>query len=177
MTTKFTTIFGLVYFWYPTAVVGLIIAIVIDALNRHSFRRFAHIFQEGFERVAPRIANCDAPSSVVHKIWTINTVAAVYHIDPNLVCASLFISACVPVFHVPLRQQFAAPTPATHTCPAFEINCAYRSHRSTIALTMPISIALEARPREDTPAAKFLSGKIKALHRRFIPNAPEGSQY
>lgn len=48
----------------PFAVAGLVIAVVVKALNRHSFRTRPHVGVEVLERVTPTIANGDSTRPV-----------------------------------------------------------------------------------------------------------------
>lgn len=66
----------------PAAIVGVIVAVVVDAIYRISIWLFAHVCEEGFEAVAPSFAHVDASSAVSSVVDIGWAVAPRYSVAP-----------------------------------------------------------------------------------------------
>ena len=69
----------------PLTVTRFIVALVADAVERHSRRRFAHICEEGFEAFAPAFANFNASAAVIFELACLRIAAALDHGVPGII--------------------------------------------------------------------------------------------
>lgn len=72
--------------WNPSAITRLIVAVVINTIQRQPIRRFAHILKKVVE-VQPTLAHGDTSSSVEIEVHILRTVATLQHVFPCCLCA------------------------------------------------------------------------------------------
>lgn len=69
----------------PSAVVGRVRAIIVDAVKRFALGRVSHVFVKRGKRVAPGITNGDPSLSVVYEFFVKRLMTTVYHRLPGFV--------------------------------------------------------------------------------------------
>lgn len=69
----------------PSAVAGLVVAVIIDAVKLKAWWTVSHISVKVLERLAPSIAYRNTSSSVVLPIRPIGVCAALDHVVPGVV--------------------------------------------------------------------------------------------
>jgi hypothetical protein len=83
----------------PADVAGLVVAIIVDPINRVLWRGTrANITKEGSKVQAPFFAHLDAPSAVAEVGSILGIKAALSRLHPNLELRCLHASACMAVF-------------------------------------------------------------------------------
>jgi hypothetical protein len=74
-------VLGLLLRRFPSAVLGLVWAIVIDSPDRHSRWRMSHVFKEGVDAIPPA-ANRDPPAAVPPERTVLGVIAPPVHSTP-----------------------------------------------------------------------------------------------
>ena len=75
----------------PSAITWLVVAVVVDAVDRVIGRRFLpHVGIERLERIAPAVAHANAASAVVVKGVIVSVVAPHLHPDPSAILNGFF---------------------------------------------------------------------------------------
>lgn len=72
----------------PLDIVRFIVAVIVDAIKRESWRRISHVGVEVFKRLKPSRANSDSAFTVILKGWVLRIIAALFNAAPNTVCSS-----------------------------------------------------------------------------------------
>src|SRR6478736_1836811 len=89
---------------HPTTIPWLIIAIIVDPIERQSGRAFGHVLQERIEAIYPFITDLDASIFVVFLAPYAIAVCAAFHVLPRLIGAR-----APPAMHEPpFLQQTTA---------------------------------------------------------------------
>lgn len=74
----------LFFFGRPFAIGRLVIAIIVDAIDRMTWRRSpTNIGQKGQEAIAPSGANLNPPSAIIWKVMYFIVVTTVTNINPS----------------------------------------------------------------------------------------------
>lgn len=116
----------------PAAIPRLIIAVVIDAINRHAIWRQAHVSNK-VPKIIPAITDGDAPPSVIFERTVIGVSASFAHRTPN-VKNSVMAQAVNGIARF-CEFPFEATTRARHAIP--EGGADYCALRPAIATTKP----------------------------------------
>jgi len=69
----------------PAAVARFVIAVVVDAVNRQSWRAIAHVVAEVF-KARPPFADGDPAATVERKVNSVRIQAAFFHCYPGSIC-------------------------------------------------------------------------------------------
>ena len=98
----------------PSAIIRIIPAIVIDAIEGQPCGAFAHIDDE-IPEIAPPFTDGNTSPAVVVEARVVPVVASVDHVKPRIVCTASLSVSCVSVFgaiiyfgHGNLSPRFAA---------------------------------------------------------------------
>jgi hypothetical protein len=78
----------------PAAVSGRVRAIIINAVDAHPIRPWAHIFNESLERIAPSITDSDAPSSVFSVVLAARVQASLFDLLPDVPYLRMSLAVC-----------------------------------------------------------------------------------
>lgn len=163
----------------PAAVARLIVAVVVDAIERMQERGArAHVGVEGGERVPPAIADGDAAAAVIRPRGVRATETAAFHGAPRFVFGRALQAVGAPCA-VEIREQASA----TSGMPAPQRS---RGHLHGIAAIAPrqpdrlvVSVMQRSR-RDDQPADtlpdaidKRHSHRLQILPRAGAPFAPD----
>ena len=99
----------------PFAVLGLVVAIIVYALDAVARWTRTHICKEVLERIAPAVADRNAAPSVTRPSWALWVGAAHLHSPPNLI----FGQPRYPDLEPPIKKWFAVsqPTGVVHRTP------------------------------------------------------------
>ena len=155
----------------PPNVTGLVVAVVVDSINRQ-FRRWSasYVGKECLKVITPFIANRDTPSAVIFVSGIFGIEAAVFYRVPN----SIF-SGFSKLFTLTVNK-FVFSTPiSTIATAAFRKTIAKICPRNlpfsaAIATTEPIgstAFSSFSRDSQNRPATKSLVAQIKN-HRRTL---------
>lgn len=73
----------LFFFGSPAAIVGCVITIIIDSIQRvFGTGTFPHVVIEGDKRVSPALAYCNSSTTIQMKLWSVGAVTATNHVFP-----------------------------------------------------------------------------------------------
>lgn len=158
----------LLYTSSPTAISGLIVARVVDSINRHLWRRLTHVFQEGFKAIAPALAHFDAAAAVIGEVFAFRVVNASFDAAPNhinirlrsLERMSVFAFAGMAVLRLISCLGFAAT--AANRMTIFQMGDVNDGHGSAIALAKPSrsSAFRHLKKTQNGQSTKTLTGYI-----------------
>lgn len=73
----------------PAAIAGLVVAVAVDAVERHPIGTLPHVLEEVVE-LGPPITNGDAPRPVSLERWVFGTGTARVHCSPAIPCRLVF---------------------------------------------------------------------------------------
>lgn len=85
-------IIGLFFSSRPSAVSRLIVARIINTINRQSSRARSHIAQKCFKRIGPLFAHSNSAPAVAVPFWNVRVVAPAFHCRPY----AIFRRHCSP---------------------------------------------------------------------------------
>ena len=131
----------------PAAVAGLVVAVVVDAIDGMSRRRsLAHVRDEGGERL-PSLTDANAPAAVPLVVRSLRVLASVFHGRPHTILGAGLAAREVTVNAVRLG---APPRPVTATGDdpaAGHVVDVDLLRRATLApkLAVPVPVARAAR--------------------------------
>src|SRR5581483_4016810 len=163
----------------PAAVARLVVAVVVDALNRHAFGAFwtrTHVVRKIFKTGIPSLTNLDAAAAVVSVAPVLRVAASGPHLSPNVVDRRS-ISSMLPRT---VANQFRHVASAGLRCAAPQTGRLRYGRVSAIAYAAPSRLAgAAARSAASTSyaldnqkPAKFLAGNIEtkraATHARTL---------
>lgn len=123
----------------PPAITGLIVAIIVDSVNRQARWRFTHVSKEVLES-PPAFADCDAPTPVVAVMFIVWVRATMNHACPRRIGFRLPPSPGMPMlrhFDVSGNHQFMTDASATIGCPFSQDVPMNGVVVSTVAVTQP----------------------------------------
>jgi len=128
----FSSIIVLLHPRRPATIVWFVIAIVVNAIKREARRLFAHVRKEIFKAVAPTVANLDAATAVIFKLFNPWIVASRFHVGPSAECGTVSKSVGNTLFPSSFPLKAAARLRVTAT----QITCTdgYFNSASTAAL-------------------------------------------
>lgn len=155
----------------PSAVAGLVIAIIVSSIQCHVFRPFSHILSKSFEAVPPTLANRYPSAAVVLPHFVIRIAASVNHPSPRIVRCSPASSVDSFGFCRPLalitsaRLSMAAPHSA---CLDYGAISTVTTARPKYAC--PILSVFYPVERFDKKTIEFFPGKILASELKSIDN-------
>lgn len=159
-------IVSLGFFVSPTAIVRLIVAIGIDAVNCQPRRRLAHVGQEILEQ-KPSIANSDAASAVVTELSALRSETAALHKLPDV--PRLRFAHHVPALQGADALAINLPAPASARLSGRGLKESSRTDKlraATVALAKPdrprVWLGMEANDRY--PAVFLPSHILKQRH-------------
>jgi len=69
----------------PSAILRGVWAIVVNSINRHSWRPITHISVKGFERISPFVAYVNSSAAIIFPIFCVWICAALDHGGPSVV--------------------------------------------------------------------------------------------
>jgi len=156
----------------PSAIVRLVVAVVVDAINRVVLRCAAHVMQEGIETSHPLFAHLDTPASVVTEDRQIWVSASRAHLNPRSILAALRLSVRRRTFDGSLDRQAAT------TANVLKAKISGGCHRfaSAVASTLPTRRGCFTRLRDalkNNKATEVLADEINAALSHFSNYTPE----
>ena len=92
-----TAIISLLFRRSPTAIAGFVRTVVVDAVERQSKRRIAHVGIEVF-KYEPSFTDCDAATAVVFPVFVVWIGAASEHFRPSIIRCRFALSRGLSVF-------------------------------------------------------------------------------
>jgi hypothetical protein len=161
----------------PAAVGRLVVAVVVDAVNRMAWRRLAaHVCQKVLVRLAPSVADSDPPASVSVKPVIMRVGAAHYHRAPRPKFSGDSTDSCVAMRRHPLAQLVLVEAPTAHGVAIAKAGAVNHALSSTIASAQPIRSTMKALgPRKNCIASESLSGCKHDSGHGHSPIIPEAS--
>ncbi len=150
----------------PSHVARLVIAVVVDAVNRMVRRWLAsHVLKERHELVAPSFTDGDASSTVAGEVLIVGVVAPRSHSIP----LGIFWALAHPVRSVRSRCAFAHKASAGLRLLVAQRASFSVSGIAAIALAAPVNHAIEStrKPKND-PSAEALSRNVYHSHTSII---------
>jgi len=139
--------------WNPTAIFMTVWAIVINALQRMTFRPFAHVLNEVRKGLFPALANYYPAPAIVRVFLAMRSVASAAHFDPT---------SCGRGIGHPVLNLTA---PATFGASCAKIAPKNMAHSSAIASAKPASPTVfkdgpfvYLHSRDDIPWEQFNQG-------------------
>ena len=147
---------------FPSAVRGLVVAIVIDAADGVSGTPWrwwasAHVGQKIVEGLRPSIAYAYAPAAIVAEVIGMRVGAAFLHLRPGLVLARQFAATTVPVLQIDRGAVFTPAFDAVATAGLrstfYKLLHPDYSGRPAFASALP---SRRARVLDDGPAPELL---------------------
>lgn len=153
----------------PAAVVRLVVAPVVDAIQRHALRPLAHVCKERLER-HPLITHADSPPAIPRVTRIDGVQAALLHGSPRLVSRRVGH----PVDEMGLITAFLARHAMS---PATRGQLGLHRYDLTTAVTAAIPRALRAAVRQpqDNKATKVLAFEVFPLHKRQCTTFTRGA--
>lgn len=156
----------------PSAVIGTVWAVVVNAIDGATFRARPHVAQKTAEIMAPLWRHVDAACSVVFEMFVMRVVAAVFRGTPRVV----FARVASPVLGEPLNQQLHAITTTTPAVASLQVvgcDC-YGAPARTPAFPEGVS-SVPFDERYDSEPIKHVSSEIVSSHGLSIsrPNSIE----
>lgn len=145
----------------PPTIPRAIVAVVVNAINRHASWAITHVGQELLKDV-PFFANSYASTSIVRKVFRGRVFTPLPHTAPNVV-RSCFALAVAPV--IPARPLFQHEAPARHCSPIADVRAISLSLLAAVAQEPPYGPAFRAAPHgaeRDEPAKPF-PGEVNKL--------------
>jgi hypothetical protein len=107
---RMPSIVGLIASGAPYAVVGFIIAVIVEAFNRVPWRRTrTHVGKEQNE-IAPSLTYDDAAPAIVDEVWVVWVAASGEHSGPDIVFRKSPFTWILSVFPVSVCGCFAMET-------------------------------------------------------------------
>lgn len=143
----------------PSAILGRIVGVVVDPIEREPGSRISHVGVER-ARIAPPLAHANSASAVPMKAKTVRVVAAADHSDPSLIpaCAAVDGSAVLRHSH---PRALPAKTPTGSNESGGKVLVRDHSFGTALARAtpprFPVACAIEGCRRE---AAESLPGQI-----------------
>ena len=67
----------------PAAIAGFVVAVIVDAIERHTRGALTHILKKRWERGLPPLANCDAAAAVASEVVATRVGTPVLHVQPG----------------------------------------------------------------------------------------------
>lgn len=129
----------------PSAIIGRVRTVVVDAINRVCVGWFiAHVCKEGHERVTPPIADINATAAIVSEGLVAVVFAPHFHGDPSPVFRginTLSMLAALPMLSEGDANALESKTATRNNKPLCKVARADINLSSTIAPTTPVRIA------------------------------------
>lgn len=151
----------------PTHIVGLVVAIVVDAIKRSAVRTRTYVSRKISKAVSPTIADANTPRTVVLERVVIRIVATLHHHAPHRVqpCATLPVRALLRLAST--RRRLSSAQVADKNLPLRPTATAAEEMSQSVA---PITFA-DHRPVSDSRARFDVAEKAKGVtrsHRRQL---------
>lgn len=161
-------IIGLLFNRCPTAIFRRVITVIINTVNRISWRwSFPHVFKKIWERMPPTLAHFYSTTAVFIPTRTIDIFSSINNAAPSIIKLVARFPMCFMNFAIHIRQETT-----TRACVAINEFCGLNDYFfPTIATAQPhnpiISIVLGSF--DDGKASKHFAGQIfKACHNLFF---------
>lgn len=167
MPIKFAAIFVLLRCRRPSAIFGRVVSVVVDAIDRCSWRFFAHVGEKVFKFV-PALADFDAAAAVVFVIFfPVFVATAGSHVHPGAKGCGPLTAGGVPVLAIVEASEFET---SARLCVAAQIraadDCLFAASATTFPKNSPSGAVREANGSQLSVCA---SGSIdKARHINII---------
>lgn len=121
----------------PAAITGLIVPVVVDAVQLHPFWTFSHVSKERLETISPLVAHCDASTSVVPMLSFVRISAPRFCRRPRLICARSTSLGSVSVSRSQCYSDLCASTPTTGGLSRRETVAKYDTNSAAITAALP----------------------------------------
>lgn len=160
--SRLATIFRLFRSCRPAHVAGLVVAIVVDAINRAIWRRApADVGEKGIKRGVPLFANTNPTTAVVQPCFIVRIFTAVFHMAPCPVfrCPTFGVLAGRVAMRSPaLGVDVFRQTAAGLRCVIQQVGVFHHSHRPALAAAQCMTLfPANERVRENSPAREALT--------------------
>lgn len=144
----------------PFAVLGFVVAVIINAFDSHILgRRFSHVREKILED-CPTLANFDAAPSIVAKMRNIAIAASVEHTFPDAINAG----ACLSVGSVSVSRPFRTKTTTGLRISVSETANVNKSRVAAITLAEPSNMFLEVlRSLYEGPSTETSADRVNIL--------------
>lgn len=120
----------------PAHIAGLVITIIVDAINRVIFRRLAaHVFQERAVTILPSLTDGNPASAIVCEAWKIRVEASLQHHSPAMIFRRAVSFFIVAMFYPSCSVRFCVQASAASVISRTHIIGAYDFRVAAIALT------------------------------------------
>jgi hypothetical protein len=146
----------------PTAVAGLIVAVIVDSINGMlGCRPVAHICEEGLETLDPTITHRYTPAAIAVEVLYFRVGASSFDISP----CSVFSYSSASMSEKPSSGKFGIEAPAGFSSTPSKAFSAHRDIISAFARTEPCSFLAEwCRGIYYSESSESLSDEIDLLH-------------
>lgn len=156
----------------PSAVARLIVAVIVDAVNRViAFGARPHIFKEAAKRLKPSVTHGNATPTVVLIVRLVRVIATIFH-----ACPTFILRHCSPVrsierssFLISQNGNLAVVTPARCCVFRSQLGRSNSNAVTTVTLAKPslssvfTALTRDARTEsENSKTAKSLTRQVKA---------------
>jgi hypothetical protein len=144
----------------PAAIVGLIAFAVVDPLNPHSGRAFAHIGKEVIED-QPALTNRNAFTPIISVLIDPRVQASLFHLRPALVGPGYWTASRSGVAVTHFGECFSAMAATARRMTARQIIADDDDGCSAVTLAYPTCVLVMAMGEtQDKQAAKTLSSEV-----------------
>lgn len=158
----------------PSAVVGRVGPIVVNAVETASFGTRAHVAEERFEAVAPRVDDCNPAGTIAWEFLTLPAEAPIAHALPSVVLGGLSRACRMAMLRNTSDSRRALR--ASERAPVSQKATIVDAFSSTLTSTEP---ARPGRTRgvggamKDGPSAPYGSSHIdRSSHREVTRSVP-----
>lgn len=161
---------GLLLVGGPAHVAGLIVPVVVDAVDRHAWMRPpAHVIEKCLVTVSPALTYGDSSAAVISKLVLSRILASLNHAAPTNIFSTWRIVSDVAMFPEANHAVFLKTT-ATVASSGSQAGCVYHFFIAAItsaqeghcsALTVPIGSNIEREPLQDGPPPEAFSDQSR----------------
>ena len=155
----------------PTTIAGLIVPVVIDAVDAMFGRgAVAHISQEVLEGVTPALADRNPAATVPRPVFTLRVCAAIDHMSPRSIFRGTPLSsACMTMLQTCLCRPFSLQTAAALRMSGLEVVSGCNCFSAAITSTSPdgLFFPIGAPSREslyDSQTTEPQGHQVKGFH-------------
>lgn len=149
----------------PSTVARLIVAVIVDAVQRRPFGASPHVRQKRFERSSPSLAHFNPTATVVCVCDMRRVFASLLHGRPGVVFPRRVVARMISVNRVPCRNKLSLQASAASTDSVQKLAAFDTSNCSAAASAFPqgASPLCRAISRNDDPSPKRLAGDVYGM--------------
>ncbi len=149
----------------PSAIVGLVIAIIVDPIESVVRRTYSHVLTERRE-VQPSFTDANTASAVSFEVVTRRSRAAVNHRAPSSIFARFMATLRFPVSEIFSCREFSAKASATRAESIVQAGCTGIRIAPAFAYAVPYSAMgfAQSGRTNHSESAELLTSQIAHLH-------------